>query len=73
MIATYISEKYNPKEKYSRYVRKDGNGVYYWCEVGKDRFNYRQGTAEASEIPSLVRQAADALCGFFPSYVDWPA
>jgi hypothetical protein len=76
MKVTYTSEKYDPARQYDRYVRRDGNGVYYWCEVGpggedERRLDYRQGTVEVSEIPDGVRAAADALCGYFPSYVDW--
>mgnify|MGYP003333163162 CR=1 FL=1 len=82
MQVTYTSEQYNPANEYRRYVRRDGNGVYYWAEVGTSahaqtngawhRYDYRQGIVDPSELPDDVRDAADALCGYFPSYVDWP-
>jgi hypothetical protein len=78
MDVTYTSEKYDPNKSYARYVRKDWDGAYHWCEVGlgdeaAKRQDYRQGKADAPEIPEDIRDAADALCGYFPSYVDWPS
>ena len=34
MDVTYTSEKYDPNKSYARYVRKDWDGAYHWCEVG---------------------------------------
>lgn len=77
MEATYTSKSYDPNRQYARYVRLDGNGVYYFCEVGDDpksekRYDLRQGTVLERELPKSVAEAAQALQGFFPSYVDWP-
>lgn len=77
MNVIYTSENYDSSKSYKRYVRLDMNGTYYWCEVFGDtkndrRYDYRQGTVFAHEIPEHVRDKADALQGYFPSYVDWP-
>ena len=74
MEVSYTSDKYDPAMPYNRYVRKDWNGVYYWCEVSvsHDRRDHRQGVVAETELPEDVREKAYALCGYFPSYVDWP-
>lgn len=70
-IITYQSPKYDANRTYRRYVRADQNGGYQFCEFA-DGFDFRQGTATADELPETIRDAADALEGYFPSYVDWP-
>lgn len=73
MITTYQVGGYHPNKVRSRYVRRGVETGYHFAEVGDDRrFDLRQGTVSADELPEAVRVAADLRCGFFPSYVDWP-
>ena len=73
--ATYTSEKYDPGRIYDRYVRLDMDGSWHWCEVGTGddkRSDYRQGIVDPAQLPDEVRERAEALQGYFPSYVSWP-
>lgn len=72
MKVTYQSSNYAPEKILRRYVRRSSDG-YQFCEVGQDRrYDLRQGTVEADEIPEAIRIKADALKGQYFGYVDWP-
>ena len=72
MKVTYQSKNYKPEAVLKRYVRFDGLN-YWFCEVGKNRrYDLRQGTVDASEIAPAIRDAAEAVRGHIPSYVEWP-
>ncbi len=71
MVITYESRLYAPHLVRSRYVQKRGD-AYHFCEVNERRYDIRQGTVPARDIPADIRLAADKLAGFFPSYVEWP-
>lgn len=74
MQVTYKSQSYAPDLICARYVRHWYGATYRFCEVGSDRrFDLRQGTVDAAELPLDVRNAADARRGFTPAYVPWPA
>lgn len=70
MQVTYVARSYKPDLPVTRYVRRAGDGVYFWCEVCKG-WDVRQGTADAGDIPEEVRAKADKIAGTFPSYVNW--
>jgi hypothetical protein len=70
MEVTYVAKSYKPDLPVTRYVRKAGEDVYFWCEVVKG-WDVRQGTAERDDVPEEVRVKADAIAGTFPSYVQW--
>lgn len=71
MRAKYTSKDYAPDKVRARYVMRMGD-QYLFCEVGDDRrYDLRQGTVNASELPAAVRAAADARAGFQPAYVEW--
>lgn len=74
MKITYQSNKYAPENVMKRYVRRStAAGGYGFCEVGKDRrYDIRQGTVEADELPEAVRVAADENYKVSCNYVDWP-
>ena len=70
MEVTSIGRSYKPGLPVTRYVRKAGDDVYFWCEV-VDGLDVRQGTAEREDVPEEIRAKADAIAGTFPSYVQW--
>jgi hypothetical protein len=70
MEVTYIAKSYKPDLPVTRYVRRSGDDVYFWCEVVKG-WDVRQGTADADDLPAAVRAKADAQARFWPSYVEW--
>jgi len=56
-----------------RYVRRGEGSTYHWCSRSHDpRYDAAQGTCDFSDLPEAVRDAADAISGSFPSYVEWP-
>lgn len=58
------------RKRYVKFVRGAG---FRWCEVGDDRrYDLRQGTCAASDLPGPVMDAALDRAGTQPSYVDWP-
>ncbi len=73
---TWQSEKpLKPRDgELKRYVRKDVTGAgYSWCEKQREsRWDYAQGTCEASDLSEEIRAAADAQRGQYFGYVDWP-
>lgn len=71
MKTTYTARSYDPTKPYRRYVRNDHGDGYRWCETD-GRWDVRQGSVDASELPDDVRAAADARCGWSPPYVEWP-
>lgn len=74
MKVTYQSKKYTPEAVLKRYVRHTPGGGYDWCEVGKDRrYDLRQGTVEADELPDALRMAADEHYKISLNYIDWPS
>lgn len=77
IVVTYGYDAEDPSGRWvcSRYVKYDGAGIYRWCEVGEDRrFDLRQGTCAADDLPPDVAMAASARRnkGVWPFYVDWP-
>ena len=73
MQITSRSSRYKPEAVIKRYVMHAMDGSYCFCEVGQDRrFDLRQGTVMAAELPDSVREAADARKGYWPAYVEWP-
>lgn len=74
MNITYVARSYAPTMTVKRYVQNAGKLGYKWIEQDQDRkrFDVRQGTVDATELPPDVKAAADAREGFYPSYVDWP-
>jgi hypothetical protein len=74
MKFTYCSKNCAPENVLKRYVRRIcSSGGYYFCEVGEDRrFDLRQGTVEAEELPEAVRQAADEHYKVSIFYIEWP-
>lgn len=73
MQTVYQSKDYDPAKVTDRYVRSDMDGGFWFCEVvGSDRrFDVRQGTVEADELPEYIIKAAKEREGFYPSYVEW--
>lgn len=60
-----------------RYVRYAGDGLYIWCETGREtppgwRFDIAQGSCSVDDLPPDIAAAARARLGYYPSYVDWP-
>jgi hypothetical protein len=74
MKITYQSKNYTAEAILKRYVRKiNAEGGYDFCEVGEDRrFDLRQGTVDADELPDSIRAAADEHYKTSRSYIDWP-
>src|SRR6266481_3391918 len=71
--ATYISKGFTADDVDTRYVRAVFGGGYFWCERGSDkRYDIRQGTCEAFDMPDVVREEADKLVSYAFSYVVWP-
>ena len=61
----------------ARYVRKAiGQDFYKWCEQSADdpRYDIAQGTCEAEDLPTDIRQKCDELegknAGFYAC--EWP-
>lgn len=74
MRVTYTSKYYAPENVTARYVRRSATcETYYFCETDAKRWDIRQGTVNAAELPETVRKAADVRAGYFPSYVAWPS
>jgi hypothetical protein len=71
ITVTYTARSYRPEDVCARYVRVDSTGKYYWCEVGPNRRDIRQGRCHARDLPADVRDAAAANRGNCPSYVEW--
>ena len=75
MKVTYQSRNYNQEAVLKRYVKYcpwDG-GSFEFCEVGGDRrFDLRQGTVDAGELPSGLADAAIAHEKVSMSYLEWP-
>jgi hypothetical protein len=67
---TYIAKSYKPDLPVTRYVRRAGDDVYFWCEV-VNGWDVRQGTADKDDLPDEVRAKADAIAGRWLSYVEW--
>lgn len=66
-------KNYRPEDVTARYVRIDSDGVYHFCEVGKNRrYDIRQGTVRYTDVPEAVRTAAVERRGMIQSYVEWP-
>lgn len=72
MQVTYTSRDYDPSHTYRRYVRKDWNGEYRWCETDDRGYDARQGIVTGGELPGSVRAAADRMLGQAFGYVEWP-
>lgn len=73
MQTVYQSRDYDPDKVTDRYVRSDLSGGFWFCEVAGDRrYDVRQGTVEADELPEYLIKAAKEREGFYPSYVEWP-
>lgn len=73
MKITYQSRNYDPAKVMNRYVRRTcATGGYDFCEVGFHRYDVRQGTVEADELPENIRKAADEHYKVSSSYIDWP-
>jgi hypothetical protein len=71
MKVTYQADSYSPERIIARYVKRVGD-EYRFCEVGGERrYDLRQGTVEAHELPDAVRAEADQRAGRFPAYVNW--
>jgi hypothetical protein len=75
MKVIWQSKDYAPEAILKRYVRYgpwDG-GVFEFCEVGIDRrFDLRQGTVTADELPRDLAEAAIAHYEVSMSYLEWP-
>ena len=73
IVATSTARHYRPdlvRRRYVKFTRGDG---FRWCEVGDDRrYDLRQGTCAASDLPEPVMDAALDRAGFYPPYVEWP-
>lgn len=71
---TYTAKNYSPERMGERYVRAMFPIGYAWCERDTldKRYDLRQGTCDAADLPASVRIAADRLLGHAFSYVDWP-
>lgn len=73
----YSSKKPHPF-KLERFVRALSRPMideppYYWCARDPDtKLDFQHGRCDAVDLPPEVRSAADALKGYFPSYVPWP-
>lgn len=73
MNVTYSSRDYAPDHVRKRYVKHDDGDRFRWCEVGDDRrYDLRQGSVDADELPPEIAAAARAAAGICPRYVDWP-
>lgn len=74
MEVKYTSKHYDPARVRGRFVRRNAVGVgYSWCEVDRQsRYDLRQGTANASDLPDDIRKAADDLRQQYFGYVEWP-
>lgn len=48
--------------------------MYAWCiqNADKPEYDVMQGICTWDELPPEVRAAADARCGHWPAYVEWP-
>jgi len=70
----FTAAGYAPEQVRARYVGKwTVDGPFRFCEVGDDRrYDIRQGTVDADDLPESVRLAAEARAGYIPCYVDWP-
>ena len=58
----------------ARYVRKAiGQDFYKWCEQSADdpRYDIAQGTCEAEDLPTDIRQKCDEYNGAFYA-CEWP-
>lgn len=72
---TYAATRYTPSAPVTRYVRRDAIGQgYTWCEQSNlnRRYDLRQGTCDASDLPDAIRAEADAARGQAFGYVLWP-
>ena len=73
MKVTYQSDCYHPNAVTKRYVRYSPDGVFSFCEVGQDRrYDIRQGTVDAAELPESVVAAAIENEKVSMLYVEWP-
>jgi len=75
MNVTYQSKNFSTEAVLKRYVRYgpwDG-GVFEFCEVGGNRrFDLRQGTVTADELPCDLADAAIAHYKVSMAYLEWP-
>jgi hypothetical protein len=74
ITVTYQSAKYDPALVEKRYVGKGlGKGSpYRWAEVGADRrYDIRQGTCDAEDLPEDLRRKCDMSGGFLYA-TEWP-
>lgn len=70
-----IREQYRKQgEAKARFVKKAvGQDFYKWCEqsASDPRFDIAQGTCEASDLPTEIRQKCDEYQGSFYA-CEWP-
>lgn len=64
----------DPDRPTERFVRSCHPAGYAWCErdISNKRYDLRQGTCDASDLPAEIREAADRRLGHAFSYVPWP-
>lgn len=73
MEITWQSTNYSPELIVERYVRAAPlDEGYTVSEVGRERYDLRQGRVSGDELPPEIRAAADALRGRAFAYVVWP-
>jgi len=73
IVATATARGYRPNQVRTRYAKFIRGVGFRWCEVGDDRrYDLRQGTCAASDLPGPVMNAALDRAGFYPPYVEWP-
>jgi hypothetical protein len=72
--ATYTSKDYEPGCAVERFARATWPSGYAWCERDalNARYDVRQGTCDAADLPADVRERADARLSHAFSYVEWP-
>lgn len=74
IVIKYTAKNYAPERVDMRYVRATHSAGYAWVERdGLDiRYDLRQGTCDAADIPVSIRESADRLLGHAFNLVEWP-
>lgn len=77
---TWKAQNYRNQREGARMVRASAASVggkphcYSWLirDALDLRYDIQQGTCDAEDLPTGVREAADAKVGHAFNYVDWP-
>lgn len=75
---TYLAKGRTTADAGDRFVRATFEGAgkphgYFWCLRGADlRYDIAQGTCDAADLPTEIREAADRRVSQAFRYVEWP-